>query len=125
MNTKDAVTNWSDIALFLAIARCGNLSAAAEEVGMSQPTLGRRLQALEQRLDVPLFVRGGRKLQLTDAGNAIMESAQRMSRIMPLQPTVFGRRSDGSKVAASVPAEGTGVVPGHRQRDVDIVMADK
>ncbi|MDJ0652543.1 MAG: LysR family transcriptional regulator [Xanthomonadales bacterium] len=82
MNTKDAINNWSDIALFLAIARSGNLSAAAEQVGMSQPTLGRRLQALEQRLDATLFVRGGRRLQLTDAGNAILESAERMSREM-------------------------------------------
>ncbi len=82
MNKKDAITSWTDIALFLAIARHGNLSAAAEQVGMSQPTLGRRLQALEQRLDATLFVRGGRRLELTDAGNAILESAERMDREM-------------------------------------------
>ncbi|MEM7703925.1 MAG: LysR family transcriptional regulator [Pseudomonadota bacterium] len=82
MNKKDAINSWTDIALFLAIARHGNLSAAAEQVGMSQPTLGRRLQALEQRLDATLFVRGGRRLELTDAGNAILESAERMDREM-------------------------------------------
>ncbi|MFK7958673.1 MAG: LysR family transcriptional regulator [Lysobacterales bacterium] len=82
MNTKDAINNWSDIALFLAIARHGNLSAASEKVGMSQPTLGRRLQALEERLGATLFVRGGRRLVLTDAGHAILDSAERMDREM-------------------------------------------
>ncbi|MEM9530429.1 MAG: LysR family transcriptional regulator [Pseudomonadota bacterium] len=90
MNDKDAINSWSDIALFLAIARNGNLSAASEQVGMSQPTLGRRLQALEKRLDATLFVRGGRRLVLTDAGHAILENAERMDREM----SAIGRAMD-------------------------------
>ena len=68
--------------MFLAIVDHGNLSSAAEHVGLSQPTLGRRLAALEQRMNVSLFVRTPRAMKLSDAGRAIIENARRMEREM-------------------------------------------
>ena len=38
---------WSDLRIFLAIAREGTLGAAARKIGQTQPTMGRRLRALE------------------------------------------------------------------------------
>ena len=41
---------WSDIRIFLAIARAHSLNGAARAIGQSQPTMGRRLKALERDL---------------------------------------------------------------------------
>jgi DNA-binding transcriptional LysR family regulator len=68
--------------LFLAIHDQGSLVAAAEVLGLTQPTVGRRLAAMEERFGTPLFVRSGRRMQLTDAGAGILESARRMEREM-------------------------------------------
>lgn len=78
MNSKDTLRDWSDIRLFLAILDHGSLVAASEHLGLTQPTVGRRLAALEARLGTPLFVRAGRRMQLTDSGAAILDSARRM-----------------------------------------------
>jgi DNA-binding transcriptional LysR family regulator len=56
--------------------------AAAEHVDLSQPTLGRRLAAMEKRIGVTLFVRGPRRMQVTDAGRAILDNARRIQREM-------------------------------------------
>ena len=41
---------WSDVRIFLAIAREGTLGAAARRLGQTQPTMGRRLRALESAI---------------------------------------------------------------------------
>ncbi|MGO7209063.1 LysR family transcriptional regulator, partial [Rhizobium ruizarguesonis] len=48
---------WSDLRLFLAIARFGTLGEAARNSGLTQPTMGRRLRALEASLGQTLFQR--------------------------------------------------------------------
>lgn len=70
--------DWADIRLFLAILDHGSLVAAAGHLELTQPQVGRRLSAFEERLGTPLFVRSGRRMQLADAGAAILESARRM-----------------------------------------------
>jgi len=82
MNSKSTLRDWSDMRLFLAIVDRGSLVGAAEHLELTQPTVGRRLAALEERYDTPLFVRTGRRMQLTDAGAGILESARRMEREM-------------------------------------------
>jgi DNA-binding transcriptional LysR family regulator len=62
---------------FLAVARLGNLSRAAEELFLTQPTLTARLKALEQELGEDLFVRTGRGMRLTEAGRAFLPYAER------------------------------------------------
>jgi DNA-binding transcriptional LysR family regulator len=61
---------------FLEVARRGNVSRAAASLRITQPALTARLQALEQELGEPLFVRGRRGVQLTDAGQAFLPYAQ-------------------------------------------------
>ena len=53
----DRDPEWSDVRIFLAIARAGTLGAAAKRVGQTQPTMGRRLRALEAALGQTLFQR--------------------------------------------------------------------
>ena len=53
---------------FLAIARQQNITRAAEELHLTQPTLSRQLQDLEEELGAPLFTREKRRMELTEAG---------------------------------------------------------
>lgn len=69
---------WSDLRIFLAIAREGTLAAAARVIGQSQPTMGRRLRALEQDIGQTLFQRTERGFVLTDEGAAVLAHAERM-----------------------------------------------
>ncbi|WP_366500738.1 helix-turn-helix domain-containing protein, partial [Arcanobacterium phocae] len=48
---------WSDLRVFLAIARAGSLGGASRRLGQSQPTMGRRLRALEEAVGTKLFQR--------------------------------------------------------------------
>jgi DNA-binding transcriptional LysR family regulator len=71
--------DWSDIRLFLAVAEQGTLTAAARSVGFTQPTLGRRIQSLEQSLGQKLFQRTTEGFLMTDAGQALLPAAKRMA----------------------------------------------
>ncbi len=109
MNTSAHIDTWRDVRVFLAVADGGNLSAAAEQLDLSQPTVGRRLNALESRLGAPLFVRGGRRMQLTDAGQAILESARRMEREMRAIERAVDVQAKGLSGEVTITAtEGTG-----------------
>lgn len=70
--------DWTSVRDFLAVAEQGSLSAAARELRISQPTLGRRISALEEELGAELFVRGPRGLDLTPTGETILERAKAM-----------------------------------------------
>lgn len=69
---------WSDLRIFLAIARAGTLGAAARSFGQSQPTMGRRLRALEAAVGHTLFQRTGDGFVLTDEGSAMLAHAERI-----------------------------------------------
>jgi DNA-binding transcriptional LysR family regulator len=69
---------WSDLRIFLAVAREGTLGAAARKLGQSQPTMGRRLRALEQAIGQTLFQRTGDGFVLTDEGAAVLPHAERI-----------------------------------------------
>src|SRR6516225_4219167 len=69
---------WSDIRHYLAIARARSLNGAARLTGQSQPTMGRRLRALEHALGHALFQRGSEGFVLTDEGAALLAHAERM-----------------------------------------------
>lgn len=69
---------WSDVRIFLAIARCGTLGAAARSLQLSHPTVGRRLRALEQSTGQILFQRTAEGFILTEEGGAILALAEQM-----------------------------------------------
>ena len=70
--------DWNRARAFLVTAEEGSLSAAAKALGMSQPTLGRQVDALESELNVTLFDRVGRRLVLTEAGLELLEHVRAM-----------------------------------------------
>ena len=69
---------WSDVRIFLAVVRGKSLGEAARSLGVSHPTVGRRIKALEDQAQQPLFRRTQDGLVLTDAGDAILALAQSM-----------------------------------------------
>lgn len=71
--------DWSRARAFLATAETGSLSAAARQLGLTQPTLGRQVAALEEELGLLLFDRTGRNLVLTPAGRALLPRARAMA----------------------------------------------
>lgn len=72
--------SWDDYRFFLAVARCGSLSAAARTLAVTQPTVGRRIDQMEGELKVKLFERTDSGFCLTDAGKATLHFAEAMDR---------------------------------------------
>jgi len=70
--------DWNDLRVFLAISRTGSLGAAAKQLGVSHPTVGRRLGVLEQASGQVFFRRVGQGLVLTDSGEKILNLAEQM-----------------------------------------------
>ena len=79
MNWGDIAFDWNQVRSFLVAAEHGSLSAAARELGQTQPTLSRQVTSLEEALGVTLFERGHRNLQLTDAGAQLLDHARSMA----------------------------------------------
>lgn len=65
--------SWDDLAAFLAVARAGGLAGAARSLGISGPTLGRRMRALERALGRDLFHRRTHGYDLTEDGKRLLD----------------------------------------------------
>jgi DNA-binding transcriptional LysR family regulator len=63
---------------FVSVATRGSLTAAANAEGVAPAIMGRRLDALEERLGVKLLVRTTRRISLTHEGSAFLEDCQRL-----------------------------------------------
>ncbi|MEM6957585.1 MAG: LysR family transcriptional regulator, partial [Myxococcota bacterium] len=70
---------WDDVQWFIAVADHGSLKAAARATGISQHTLGRRMEALEAAVGTPLLVRTTRGTELTAAGERLLPHARAMA----------------------------------------------
>ena len=68
------------IRYFVAVARTGSFTAAADELHVSQPAVGLQVKFLEDRLGVPLFARHSRGVEITSAGQTYLKHAEVMLR---------------------------------------------
>ena len=83
---------------FLAVAREQNISAAAQSLHLTQPTLSRQLKELEEELGKQLMVRGSRKITLTEEGMLLRKRAEEIlelvdrteKEVMQVDDTVSG-----------------------------------
>lgn len=67
---------------FLAVAKVGNITKAAEQLHVTQPTISRQLAELEDMLGVSLMIRGKRQVTLTDAGVLFQQRASDILALM-------------------------------------------
>lgn len=68
----------NELEQLIAFADVGTLSLAASRLHISQPTITRTMQHLEESFGVPLFVRGKNKIALNDTGKQAVEQARRL-----------------------------------------------
>lgn len=83
---------------FCAVAARGGLSAAAKAEGVAPAIIGRRMDALEERLGVKLLVRSTRRITLTPEGSAFLDDCQRvLAELADAEASVSagGRRATG------------------------------
>jgi DNA-binding transcriptional LysR family regulator len=119
--TEGSKVLFRQLECFLAVARLGNLSRAAEEMFLTQPTLTARLKALEEEVGDDLFVRTSRGMRLTDAGREFLPYAERV-----LGSFEEGRRrlqerrgaAGGRLLLGASPGVGTYALPGLLERFV-------
>ncbi len=78
MDWRGVRFDWNHARAFLATAEEGSLTAAARALGLTQPTLGRQISALEEDLGVALFERAARGLTLTPSGLELVEHVRAM-----------------------------------------------
>lgn len=84
--------SWDDHRFFLAIARAGSLTAAARMLCVSQPTVSRRLEAMEGKLSARLFNRTRKGYELTVSGAELFETVTRVEEdLAEADRTIFGR----------------------------------
>ena len=72
------MSDFRQLQTFVEVVKQGSLSAAARQEGVVPAVIGRRLDALEERLGVRLLVRTTRRLTLTQEGAAFFEDCQRL-----------------------------------------------
>jgi DNA-binding transcriptional LysR family regulator len=75
----DKEPNWDFFRTMLAVLQHGSLSAAARELGLTQPTIGRHIDALEERIGSKLFVRSSNGLLATDAALELRPYAEALA----------------------------------------------
>jgi len=88
--------DWTLLRSLLAVAEAGSLTAAARQIGLSQPTLGRHIRALEAQLGQPLFTRAADGLRPTDAAADLLPHARTM-------------RDAAERLALAAAAQGAGL----------------
>lgn len=76
-----AEASWDDLQLFHVVAEAGGLSGAAERTGISAPTIGRRMLALERTLGRSLFVRSQRGYKLAHDGRELLKRVTAMREV--------------------------------------------
>jgi len=78
MDWQELNFDWNRARAFLAVAKEGSFSAAARGLDITQPTVGRRVDALEDELGVTLFERVPSGVELTSTGLALVEYIEDM-----------------------------------------------
>lgn len=97
---------------FLAVAREQNISAAAQSLHLTQPTLSRQLKELEEELGKQLMVRGNRKITLTEEGMLLRKRAEEILELVDRTEQEVMRSDDAVSGDIYI---GTGETDGVRQ----------
>ena len=88
------MNRWEGLDEFVAVAECGQFSAAAKRLGLSNSQVSRQVAQLEERLQTRLFYRSTRKVSLTAEGSDYLRRARRiLDEVADAEETLRGMRS--------------------------------
>ena len=107
--------DWERQRAFLAVLREGSLSAASRSLGVAQPTVRRRLEALEETMGIALFTRSPQGLTPTELGRALGPHAEAMAAASDAFARASSARSRSVAGTVRITASeivGTEVLPG-------------
>ena len=99
---------------FATVAELGSFTRAAAALHIAQPALSRQVQQLEQEIGMDLLIRAGRKIQITDAGTAMLRHARTIDRDFERMVEDMQARKDtpvGTVVFGIPPSLAESVVP--------------
>ncbi len=85
---------------FLAVAREASITKAAQSLNMTQPPLSRQLKELEEELGKQLFIRGNRRVTLTEEGMILRKRAEEMVELM--EKTKAEVSSSGENISGEI-----------------------
>lgn len=132
----DSDIGWELYRSFLGVLREGSLSGAARSLGITQPTVGRHIQALESALGLALFTRSQTGLMPTEAALAIRSHAESMSTAVAALRRAAESHGEGVKGTVRVSASeviGVEVLPSivarlqqqHPELKVELVLTNR
>ena len=104
MDWRTVTFDWNRARALLVTAEEGSFSAAARALGLTQPTVGRQVAALEEELGVTLFERVGRGLRLTATGVDLVEHARAMGAAATRLSLTAAGRSEALEGAVCITA---------------------
>jgi len=127
---------WELYRSFLAVFREGTLSGAARALSLTQPTIGRHIDALEQALGVALFTRSPSGLGPTSAATALVPHAEAMSSAARALIRAASGAAEEERGAVRITASemiGTEVLPAaltafrslHPRIDIEVVLSNR
>ena len=96
--------DWDHYRSLLAVIDAGSLSAAARSLALTQPTVGRHIEALEAQLGLPLFTRSGSGLSPTRAALALAPHARAMASAAETLLRTAGGEADEERAVVRITA---------------------
>jgi LysR family transcriptional regulator, transcriptional activator of nhaA len=87
--------NHNHLYYFWLVGKHGNLTLAARQLGLAQPTVSAQIRSLEAQLNAALLTRRGRNIELTEAGQIVFRHADEMFRISSEIPDALSGRLSG------------------------------
>lgn len=99
---------------FVAVARTGSFTRAAEACHVAQPSLSQQIRRLEEELGGPLFDRSGGRVRLTPMGEALLPRAERIlaeAAALVQEAQEFAGLTRGRVVVGTTPVSGSYVLP--------------
>ena len=103
-----------DMRAFFAIVEEGNISHAAQRLGIAQPALSRQMKHLEEKLHVKLFERGSRRIRLTEAGQVLYSRVENILGMVDgtvREITEIGSGTKGTVRIGTITTSGAMILP--------------
>ncbi|MGL4176949.1 MAG: LysR family transcriptional regulator [Dermatophilaceae bacterium] len=103
------------VLVFRQVARLGSMTAAARELGWTQPAISQHVKRLERQLGTPLLLRSGRSTRLTEAGQVLAMHADRLAAVLDMAEREVAHlvdRSTGRVRLHGFPSALATIVPG-------------